>query len=258
MKKALVVGIPMAYQQRLNAYLRGTDTLPAEGWEIEFIPSGRRDRVKVNLKAVTNSLKTTELGAHVLSFIPGERKDEIRRALMPYFRFRWLRNSLLAAASSDACKFLSLLREELAIEALWSEYLKPTHESSALILPCDCFGSTRRCRELWRSAEDASTSERIVSAERKMKDFESEHGRSFDTGRVWVDTKGLKFDHRGARHRVADFPKTWKYSYKMERGFHYDVSRINRGSFSVQDCLGMKHESSPGGHLNIDAFGFVL
>jgi hypothetical protein len=75
--------------------------------------------------------------------------------------------------------------------------------------------------------------------------------------RVWVDSDSKAFDHRGARHGVAPFPRAWKFSYQVVPGFHFDVSsRVSR-AFCVHASDGRRHDVLGSRHLNIDPHGWV-
>src|SRR5918992_2493778 len=71
----------------------------------------------------------------------------------------------------------------------------------------------------------------------------------------WVDGNDCVFDHTGPRHGTAPFPRNWKYSYRMEDGFHYDVCDRNQRAFQIADQSNTVHRIKSSGYINLDAHG---
>ncbi len=72
-----------------------------------------------------------------------------------------------------------------------------------------------------------------------------------------MDQRGRIFDEDGERHGVAPFPRGWKYSYRIEAGFHFDITSSDGRRFVVSDAIGMRNRVGAGAHLNMDPHGHV-
>jgi hypothetical protein len=45
--------------------------------------------------------------------------------------------------------------------------------------------------------------------------------------------------------------------YRLETGFHFDISKQNQDRFVIQDRDGTSHRLEKRGYINIDAHGYV-
>lgn len=257
MPTAIVAGIPRAWDVRLRAYLEDREGPIDQRWSVRRVRS-RSDRyVTINLNRIEELLQGPASGAHVLAFRPRQDAQRVRKRLLPYFRFRWLRDRHLGWLPNNPDGFVQAIRQELDIEYEWRDSVAPDDPRSPLLIPRVCFSTVRRCRDMWKLADEAKDYGRIEAAARYKEAFRSHHFRSIRGGRYWMDEDDLVFDHQGERHGRADFPHAWKYSYGIPDGFHYDVDHKEQRAFRLRDSGGRFHDTPKGGYLNVDPHGHV-
>jgi hypothetical protein len=210
-------------------------------------------------------------GAHLLIF-RGRTKDEdakIQSKILPFFRVRWLDNTLLKFIPHDTNQFFHAINAVLAEEWEWSERIKPKDESSCLLLPECAFSVNSEVKHLWTVASERGL-DRVNLAARVQERFSLLHwmltekkgarvGAEKKTVRVgaWIDREDRVFDHRGARHGQAPFPRQWRFSYRVEAGFHFDVTSRYLRPFVVRSEDGHRHDRAGNAHVNIDPHGYV-
>ncbi|MGB7585229.1 MAG: hypothetical protein WBM11_10315 [Terriglobales bacterium] len=157
-------------------------------------------------------------------------------------------------------EFFEAINTVLDEELKWVELVKPNHESACLLLPECGFSAEDAVKHLWEAATQPGI-ERIKLAAEACKRFRALHWlpntRSNNGPRVWIDAEGRMFDHRGQRHGVAPFPRSWKFSYQVEKGFHYDVTSRDSRPFHVDASDSRRHSALGDGHVNIDPHGYV-
>lgn len=177
---------------------------------------------------------------------------------MPYFRFRWLDNDLLGYFPDRVAEFISRISALLEEEEYWIRDVKPSNTHSPLVLPQTTFSAHRAVRNVWDLAAEAAGNDRIKGAALAIQSFQQHHGHKMDSGqRAWADTGGRAFDYSGQRHGTAPFPRSWKYSYAIPPGFHFDVTAINGREFSITDSVGVRHTAAARGYFNVDPHGSV-
>ena len=198
-------------------------------------------------------------GAHLLIFRGRERQEEalIIAKVVPYFRVRWIERTLLTLIPHSMDQFFGTINEFLSEEIEWINTVKPHDESCCLLLPECAFSAAADVRHLWTAAAEAGI-ERIRLAARARERFKLRHWLpQKNRSRRWIDGDDRVFDHRGARHGVAPFPRAWKLSYQAAPGFHFDVTaRVSR-AFHVQAFDGRRQAVSQPRHINIDPHGHV-
>jgi hypothetical protein len=198
-------------------------------------------------------------GAHLLIFRGREKHEEafVIDRIAPYFRMRWVERTVLKLIPHSMDQFFTAMNQVLAEELEWINTVKPHDESCCLLLPECAFSAAADVQHLWHAAAEAGI-ERIRLAALAGERFKMTHWLQTGTGaRAWVDNADRVFDHRGARHGTAPFPRNWKFSYQVEPGFHYDVtSRVSR-AFKIDASDGRRHSASGLEHINIDPHGRV-
>jgi hypothetical protein len=156
--------------------------------------------------------------------------------------------------------FIGGLQEALKEESEWRASVLPRDESCCLLLPECAFVCDDRVKHVWTIATQSGI-ERIRGAARAMEQFQSLHwlthveqGRH-ESGRAWIDVDSRAFKHKGPRHAVSPFPRSWKFSYELPEGFHFDVT--SNSAFHVIAHDRARHTAAALAHINIDPHGYV-
>ncbi len=198
-------------------------------------------------------------GAHLLIFHGREKSEEdmITADVVPYFRLRWLDRTLVKLIPHQIDDLFEAINSILCEELEWTETVRPRDLSCCLLLPECAFSAAPTVRHIWTAATEAGI-ERIKLAARASERFGNLHWLPRkNSARGWIDTDGRIFDHRGALHGIAPFPWSWKFSYQMVDGFHYDVTSRDSRIFKISGADGSRHPALASGHINIDPHGHV-
>jgi len=261
MAAALLVGMIRQHVQRISAALNRGEAAYRDGWTVKQIPARHRQpEISETEVAATLTAAVAYGGAHVIgvSKQDGEVRKRVARAVRPYFRFRWLDNTLLSYLGPNVRDFIEAINQILAEEEMWASHVQPTAVTSPLLLPKSCFETERPFSSLWELAEQFGDPTMIPATERMAQQFEQQywHGKA-GTGSRWTDHAHRIFDHTGARHGIAQPPRGWKYSFAIPEGFHYDVTTVHGRAFSLLDPAGLERSAANGGHLNVDPHGYI-
>ncbi len=179
--------------------------------------------------------------------------------MVPYFRLRWIDQAVLRRIPHDMDGFFAAMNDILFEELEWAETVQPREDACELLLPqWRFFSATSSVRHLWKAATERGI-ERIRQAARACELFQERHWlpTSKNGERSWMDTHNRIFDHRGARHGLAPFPRGWKFSHQLAAGFHYDVTSKESRAFHITAANGIRHTGLASGHLNVDPHGHV-
>ncbi len=262
MRTAILVGIPTAYVGAAKSAIASNASL-FENWSLKYVPSsGKEPEILARTVNQARDMAAKYEEPHVFGLSAQKNRNEVVREIKPYFRFRWFAHELLRCLGSpDASPFLQELAINLQEESQWAGRVKPTNLDSPLLLPESSFQATRKYKELWRHANAYGDPENVSGAERAIKGFRSAHRRkvnlkTFSTYK-WVDEGDRVFDQDGPRHGIAPFPRNWKFSYRIEPGFHFDVSHTDERQFDLFDVNGTRCHVDAAAHLNIDPHGYV-
>lgn len=260
MRFAILLGLPTTLTQRIRASTRAQLAECRGGWSVEYVIShptktqiGERDILR------TLDLASARDSPHVigLSTQDGAVRQGIARRIRPHFRFAWLDTKLLSHVPHNIPALISGLNLLLEQEEVWADLVRPSRTDSPLLLPSCTFITSHET--LWAKAELFGDSQMIRSAADAVSRFHDDHWRPTDAGpRRWTDDTKLIFDHSGPRHRVAPFPRSWKYSFRIPDGFHYDVTAAHGKGFTLCGIDGYPQTTHKGGHLNIDPHGHIL
>jgi hypothetical protein len=260
MPTAIIAGLPPDIERRVRS--AADRRLPlSPNWSVKWFRSKSRvpGLAPSQLSAV-NGAASEEVDAHILALRGRDRTlDALLSAqVAPYFRVRWIEARLLRLIPHAVEEFLDDIARVLSEELEWSSNVKPQDESCCLLLPQCAFAADQHVQQLWAAASGAG-SERIRAAIRVVENFRSAHWKLYRNGeRKWIDDDGRVFDHLGPRRgRVAPFPRSWKFSYRLPPGFHFDVESRDSRAFAVDTSDGQRHTILAGGHLNIDPHGQV-
>lgn len=251
-----VVGIPRGPYSRIKRL-----QFHIEDWKVVLIPSkqhARAEWAKNDPEEILQRAITNPEGAHVLGFsqVTGRQRD-MTLSLKRHLRFRWLSNHLLTLLHTNVDQFVAAIKTEAAFEAAWRKYLRPKDHWSPLLLPQAIF-TAKRGTELWEQAAGVSPMpgeralrelERVARLADSFKEAHREHG-------YWIDAKDLKFEI-GEHH--ASPPNElwmWKFSWRVQNGFHYDVSHMKGNEFHITDIWDeTRHHIGVNGYINIDCHG---
>ena len=259
MPATIIAGLPPDSHRRIQSALKQRDPFPGI-WQVIWMRS--KSRVPGLAPSQFDDARKTASdngGAHLLIFRGRAKHEEnlITAKVAPYFRVRWIERTLLRLIPHSMDQFFEAINEFLREEFEWINTVKPHDESCCLLLPDCAFSAAADVRHLWTAAAEAGI-ERIRLAASASERFKLRHWLPHKDGsRGWIDSDDRVFDHRGARHGVAPFPRAWKLSYRVVPGFHFDVtSRVSR-AFHIHAFDGRRHAVSPPGHSNIDPHGYV-
>jgi hypothetical protein len=263
---ALLAGLPNRYLQRVKNVLADAAGEWAN-WEFAFVVSQGgpdlllRDRKRIFAEAESRG------SLHVLGFSAERDRDNVAAQIRPYFRFRWFDHTTLHAFDTpDSSPFVTLLSSVLTEEFEWAERVKPRSHSDALLLPEPCFACSSAHYQMWSKAKAYGATDSVPAAEKAISGFEhtynqriqfQTYGQPPRSQYKWMDDRRLVFDENGPRHGIAPVPRAWKYSYRLEDGFHYDVSKQNRAEFKITDVEGRIHSVVNNGYINLEAHGYV-
>jgi hypothetical protein len=262
MATALLLGIPQGYVGTAKSAIRDNASL-FTAWSIKYVPSSGKF-AEILAPAVKQALQLAEQyeDSHILGFSTQKNRQALVDQIRPYFRFRWFdEDALKCLGSPDPSFFVKTLASDLRQEHDWALRVKPLNLSSPLLLPESSFDCISKHRDLWRHASAYGDPNNIVGAEKAIDEFRNAYHRkvTFETFSkyAWVDDQARLYGRDGPRHGIAPFPRGWKYSYRIEPGFHFDVTQLEGRKFFVLDSSGKRHHAVANAHLNIDPHGHV-
>jgi hypothetical protein len=261
MGTALLLGIPQGYVGTAKSTIAHNALFA--NWSVKFVPSnGRFAEISQGSVKRVRELASQCEDAHILGFSTQQNRQDFADQIKPYFRFRWFDHGLLRCLGSpDPTQFVQALASDLAQEYDWSARIKPSNLSSPLLLPECSFASGSKHRDLWRHASAYGDPNNIIGAEKAINNFRNIYHRKVKLKSFskygWVDEYERIYDQDGPRHGVAPFPRGWKYSYRIELGFHFDVTQAAGRQFVLSDANGKRHHVNGNDHLNVDPHGYV-
>jgi hypothetical protein len=262
MGTAILVGIPTGYVGAAKSAIANNASL-FEEWSIKYVPcNGKEPEILARTANEAREMAAKYDDAHIFGLSAQKNRNEVVREIKPYFRFRWFAHQLLRCLGGpDPSGFFQELATNLQEESQWAGRVKPTNLDSPLLLPESSFKAASKHRELWRHASAYGDLQNVSGAERAIRGFRSAHHRkvnlkTFSTYK-WVDEGDRIFDQDGPRHGVAPFPRNWKLSYRIEPGFHFDVTHADERRFDLFDVNGARCHVDAAAHLNIDPHGYI-
>lgn len=261
MGTAILLGIPKGYVGTAKSTI--ADNALFKNWSVKFVPSNEKNAgiSQADVKRVQQLASQYE-DVHILGFSTQQNRQDFAAQIRPYFRFRWFdHGTLRCLGSPDPAPFVLALASDLAQEYDWSMRIKPSNLSSPLLLPECSFGSGSKHRDLWRHASAYGDPNNVIGAEKAINSFRNAYHRKIKLKNFskygWIDEYDRIYDQDGPRHGVAPFPRGWKYSYKIEIGFHFDVTQVAGRKFVLSDADGKRHQVNVDDHLNVDPHGYV-
>ncbi len=244
----IVAGLPTAVTNRNKGYVPQVDD-----WNVRMIPS--RDKSRPDLqscwtKVLTESSKDTE-GTHVFAY--HYREDEYPKfnsRMHDRHRLVWMARDSLRYYGSD--RYTQMLENHLDFERRWRDKLRPQGVDAAGILPEVSF-LPKSCKDLWSRMRSVHLNkddlERVFTLERHFREIHYGRGR-------WEDSRELQFKAASDRHGSNPPYGSFKFTYRLPEGFHYDVrgSVPGRG-FTIEDAEGQTHRFHR--YTNIDSHGSI-
>ena len=223
------------------------------GWQVSLIPS-RESKLKANLYSCWKEVLSAadgadDHGAHIFGFHDRESDyPDIRRELHDRHRLIWMHRGSIFNYGTDA--FTKEIESLSNFENVWRKHLMPRGVDAPQLLPEPSF-TPINCKDMWERV-------RVVSAGRDdvcriaslIAHFRSSH---YHRG-AWRDDKALQFRAASERHGLFDQYGHRKFSYRIPKGFHYNVtSEFPNRDFHVTDHIGSRHRIRE--YINIDCHG---
>ncbi len=263
MATAILLGIPARYVKTAKALIEKRPGVFGQ-WRIAFVESPKQDP-QILPREVKRALTVASehSDAHILGFSIQQNRQDVANQLRSYFRFRWFDHRLLRfVGNPDPSPFVNKMADVLAEESAWSDRVKPCALNSPLLLPECSFDVIGRHRDLWRHAVSYGDPGNIEGAEKAIHAFWNFYRRRIEFEGAnkqskWIDRGDRVFSEDGERHGISPFPRGWKYSYRIEDGFHFDVTCSKLRSFFVCDVRGGHTRADSGVHINLDPHGYV-
>lgn len=230
------------------------------GWEPHLMQGDDHKQPSLSKKLAEKVLeKAGQLdGPHV--FGVATRGPNFANMVRENFRYRQI--SAASIGKTGAGDFDPLINEmamALRQEDYWIENIKPKDCSSPLILP-KIFNAKSVVKGMWDQAESYGNNANLIKATELIDRFATIHRQKVQKPgfekNPWVCDKEWIWKDDGQRHGEAVFPDDWKYSFKLEDGFHYDVSSKNDLKNRFLDCDCNWH-SLVKGYLNVTAQGRI-
>ncbi|MBF0310344.1 MAG: hypothetical protein HQL56_12530 [Magnetococcales bacterium] len=253
----IFAGLTLSLKQRIKSVVDKTSQRYA-GWHSEYCVTtsttpGISDPTDI---ASIMDLACRQDSVLILGFSrqDGKIKQKVASKIKPYFRFRWFDNAklpLLQNSNAFADELCQIVQEE----DKWRERVMPKASKDPLLLPRFSF----RCKnkDMWEYASSYGDPGNIESTLTLIEKFRKEFSRSLSGKSCWVDSSELVYDYQGPRHGKALCPNTFKYSSRLEEGFHYDVRHFSGRAFNLTDADETIHYQEGKGYLNIDPHGHV-
>jgi hypothetical protein len=274
MPTAVMLGVTSAATKRLAHFTELNRFSIDPDWEVHFVRSSKShfDISDANFSEAMRIADSVP-EPHIFAVLKAEssranhearaeqRRKDVAAAIRPYFRFCWLEAADLGALSGTSPEvFFSKFNRLLALEAEWGLRVRPANLRSPLLLPRVCFSVARGDDLLWEAADRYGDAGNIEVACNAIAKFGGSYMRSTVDGSSWkwTDSADRVFCHQGARHRVAAHPKNRKYSFRIEDGFHYDVTSKSGRPFRLTGNSGIQRHADAGKHINVDPHGDIL
>ena len=244
----IIAGLPTAVTNRNRHYVPRVDD-----WNIQLVPS--RDRRKPDLQSCWTEVLAQASGdiqgTHVFAY--HYREDEYPKFnnwMHDRHRLVWMARDTLQYYGSNM--YTSMIENHLDFECRWRDMLRPQGVDAGGLLPEGSF-SPKRYEDMWSRMRSVHLNkdnlERVFILVRRFRDTHYGSGR-------WEDSRGLEFKAASARHGSNPPFGSFKFTYRLPEGFHYDVSgNMASRSFTIKDAGGQSHQFRR--YTNIDPHGAI-
>lgn len=234
---------------------RRSERKPARpGWEIRVIPGSEHRRA--DLRSVWPRVLHVAHGAAadgVHLILLHDREDE-----RPVFsksgswshRVSWLPRELSHRYGQTA--FFAAVDDTLAYEECWRTKIRPQIDSP-LLLPETAFSAQHSVADVWNRSRDMHRRKDLSDVQKAISRFRKIHRHRG----TWRDTNQLVFSRSSVPHG-SHCLLPWqdkKFTFRIPRGFHFDVSHSRGGNFRVLDRDGNMWQFSQ--YANVDPHGFL-
>lgn len=260
MPTVIILGLPKPQADRIKGELKKSCREWRQDWSVHFVPpTGQNAQLReADIRAALMLCERAGESVHVFGITNqgGNRKQEIAPQFLPYFRFRWLPGQWLALPYPSPAEFIERVDETLAEEDEWRQCIQPKNVASSLLLPKVAFSSKRS--DLWELATKYGDG-CIAGCSRRQEEFERIHYKPHSSEKhakdyFWTDDDSRIFDHSKEQHGEAPGLRQWKFSYRMPKGFHYDVRHATGRKFTVTGALRAEAVKADS-YVNLDAHG---
>ncbi len=244
----IIAGMQASVTNRNRGYMPQVDD-----WSVQVIPS--RDKKKPDLQScwtevLVEASKSIE-GAHVFAY--HHREDEypkFNRRMHDRHRLVWMERDSLGYYGS--AKYTKMIEDHLDFERRWRDKLRPRGVDAAGILPERSF-SPKKSKDMWSRMRSIHLSkddlERVSTLVRHFRESHYSGGR-------WEDNRGLQFKVASDRHGSNPPYGSFKFTYRLPEGFHYDVrGNVGNRGFTIEDAEGQSHHFRR--YTNIDPHGSI-
>lgn len=258
MPNAILAGVPANLTKQVKAALKRLNSV---NWNFQIVES--RDR---RIAAITaNDIETVRKmacksgGAHVIAFDDNRNRLVKANLIRPYFRFRWGDMTALRAVAGELQPFIDSVASVLLEEDAWRNVM-PKDKASPLVLPSRIFDVRKDVADIWSMSEAFNKEAKYFPRlEATLARFCKEHLKQYasDQPRYFVDGSHRVWKDSGPYHGVAPFPRYWKYSFRLNEKFHFDVEHEQGREFAFTDALDQRHNVKATCHANIDTHGHV-
>ncbi len=248
MPALIIAGMPTSVTKRNKKYMPQVDD-----WSIHFVPS--RDKSKPDLRScwrrVLDRACEEVQGTHVFAY--HYRDDEyphFNRMMRNRHRLVWMERDTLRYFGSDM--YTEMIEKHIGFERKWRDMLRPQGVDAPGLLP-ECSFSPKKHHDLWSRIRTVRLNKddlyRVYRISQRFR--EVHYGRG-----MWQDKRGLQFKVAPAYHGSNPPYGSFKFSYRVPDGFHYDVrAAIARNGFTVRNSEGDVRRFHS--YTNIDCHGSI-
>lgn len=260
MPTAIILGLPKPQADRIKGELKTQGQAWCEGWFVHFIPpTGAQAQIReADIRVALQTASQIDDSVHVLAIANqgGGHNQEIAAHFVPYFRFRRLPGQWLELPYPLPDGFIAKVNEIFADEDDWRASVQPKSIDEALLLPETTF--LTKLSDLWGLALKYGEGCNAGCAKRKhefkRKHYKPHTSKSHYRDYFWTDDNGRIFDHTQEQHGEAPKLRQWKYSFRLPKGFHYDVRHESGSKFVVAGATRSEAVKTDG-YANIDPHG---
>ena len=224
-----------------------------EDWQVHLVIS--RDKRKPDLRScwteVLEKASGEHQGTHIFAY--HHREDEyptFNSEMRDRHRLVWMTRDTLNDYGSDA--YTQMIENHLDFERKWRNELRPQGVDAAGILPEKSF-SPKKYKDMWSRMRSVRLNkddvERVSTLVRGFRETHYFKGR-------WEDSRGLRFKVATDRHGLNPPCGSFKFTFQLPDGFHYDVSGESaRRGFTIEDSEGQLRQFRH--YTNIDPHGSI-
>ena len=257
---AIILGLVKGMSERIKAQVTQGVRF-REGWTVRFQPAtgARNDILNSDIRAALFHAREVVDSVHIFAITNqgGDAKKKVTCQIVPAFRFRWLPGEWLSLPYPTPIEFISRVNELLIDEEDWRARVQPKDQTSPLLLPQMTFSTA--LSDIWDMAARYGAGNNL-GCENRLQAFHQRHWKQHANGHYarksyWTDDHLRVFDHTGAAHAAAPLERSWKFSYRIPEGFHYDLRQAQGRKFIARGAISERQVENDG-YINIDPYGY--